>query len=55
MGRVGRWLTLLVVIVGIYFALRRVAPAPLHDFLVLVDDFATSLRGWIRAAESSTT
>jgi hypothetical protein len=54
MGRISRWLTFLVVIVGLYFGLRRIAPAPLHDFLLFVDDFSVSLRDWIHAAEAST-
>jgi hypothetical protein len=53
MGRIGRWLTLLVVLVGIYFALRQIAPAPLHDFLVFVDDFAATLRTWIHSAQAA--
>jgi len=53
MGRIGRWLTLLVVLVGLYFLLRQVAPTPLHDFLIFVDDFAGTLRGWIHAASAT--
>jgi hypothetical protein len=53
MGRVGRILTFFVVIFGAYFVLRQVAPQPLHDFLVFMDDFAASVRTWVHAAEAT--
>jgi hypothetical protein len=53
MGRIGRILTFFVVVVGAYFALRAIAPAPLHDFLVFVDDFALSVRSWVHSAEQA--
>jgi hypothetical protein len=54
MGRLGRFLTFLVVMVGIYFMLRAFAPTPLHDFLVFLDDLFSAVRGWVHAAEQST-
>ena len=45
MGRVGKLLTFVALVIGAYFALHYYAPAPLHDILVLVDDFASSVQG----------
>ena len=51
MGRLTRWMTLLIVLVGLYFAFRAFAPGPLHDFLVFLDDAFTTVHGWVRSAE----
>ena len=53
MGRIGRFLTFLVVVLGIYFALRQWAPTPLHDFLVFLDDVASTVRVWVHSAEQA--
>src|SRR5207237_7596140 len=54
MGRVGKLLTFVALVLGAYFALHYYAPAPLHDFLVLVDDFASTVHGWVHSAETTT-
>jgi hypothetical protein len=51
MGRLGRFLTFLVVMVGIYFVLRQFAPTPLHDFLVFLDDLFSTIHTWVHSAE----
>ena len=53
MGRLGRFLTFLVVMVGIYFVLREFAPAPLHDFLVFLDSLFSAIHTWVHSAEQA--